>query len=404
LNASIQKFTKDATNALSKHENVIKQICEQHPEIEDRTNAFVFSIDPSNCSDFDDAFSIDDDKLTIYISNVSILLDELNLWESFSRRISTIYLPDKKRPMLPTILSDCLCSLQEGKTRLAFFMDVFLYDNTIKFGDCQINVAKNYCYEDPHLLASKHYKDLFLTSNKLSKKLSHSSHDVVANLMILMNNEIAKDFLKYKNGLFRSTIMSPTEIPVTHNIPEDVAQFVRFWHSSSGKYINLKDLKEGETISHELMNLDAYIHITSPIRRLVDLLNLIQFQKNNGLYRLSQKASLFYDEWIGELDYINTTSRSIKKVQNDCSLLDMCDKNPGIMEKMYDGYAFDRMKRSDGNFQYMVYLPEMKMVNRIVCRNEIALFEKNKYKMYLFQNEEKFKKKIRIQVSPSSFS
>jgi hypothetical protein len=73
------------------------------------------------------------------------------------------------------------------------------------------------------------------------------------------------------------------------------------------------------------------------------------------------------------------------------------------MEKMYDGYAFDRMKRSDGNFQYMVYLPEMKMVNRIVCRNEIALFEKNKYKMYLFQNEEKFKKKIRIQVSPSSF-
>ena len=41
-------------------------------------------------------------------------MDRLSvLWRSFTKRVSTIYLPDKKRPMLPTILSDCLCSLQE---------------------------------------------------------------------------------------------------------------------------------------------------------------------------------------------------------------------------------------------------------------------------------------------------
>ena len=37
---------------------------------------------------------------------MSLKDDHLNIWESFSRRVSTIYLPDRKRPMLPTILSD----------------------------------------------------------------------------------------------------------------------------------------------------------------------------------------------------------------------------------------------------------------------------------------------------------
>ena len=58
-------------------------------------------------------------------------MDVLNLWDSFSQRISTIYLPDRKRPMLPTILSDCLCSLQEKTTRIAFTMDIFIKDGAI---------------------------------------------------------------------------------------------------------------------------------------------------------------------------------------------------------------------------------------------------------------------------------
>ena len=106
--------------------------------------------------DFDDGFSIVDrengiQQLSIYISNVTILMDVLNLWGSFSRRISTIYLPDKKRPMLPTILSDCLCSLQENVTRVAFVMDVFIQNNDIidiQYSNSLIRVRKNYRYEE----------------------------------------------------------------------------------------------------------------------------------------------------------------------------------------------------------------------------------------------------------------
>ena len=60
-------------------------------------------------------------------------MDYLNLWSSFSKRISSIYLPDKKRSMLPTILSDCLCSLKEKENKICFVLDIY-YDehNEIK--------------------------------------------------------------------------------------------------------------------------------------------------------------------------------------------------------------------------------------------------------------------------------
>ena len=46
------------------------------------------------------------------------------IWDSFSDRISTIYLPDRRRPMLPTCLSECLCSLLEKRTRFSFVCEL----------------------------------------------------------------------------------------------------------------------------------------------------------------------------------------------------------------------------------------------------------------------------------------
>ena len=53
--------------------------------------------------------------------------------------------------------------------------------------------------------------------------------------------------------------------------------------------------------------------MTSPIRRLVDLLNMIQFQKNLGMIQLSSSAHEFYNMWISRLPYINITMRAIRK-------------------------------------------------------------------------------------------
>uniref|UniRef100_A0A6C0BAL6 RNB domain-containing protein n=1 Tax=viral metagenome TaxID=1070528 RepID=A0A6C0BAL6_9ZZZZ len=415
LNASIQKFTKDASKALLhvSHDSFIETICRNHPEIEDRTAWYIFSIDPPKSLDFDDAFSIKhlentngEKLLSIYIANVSIWLDALKLWDSFSKRISTIYLPDRKRPMLPTVLSDCLCSLQSGSTRFAFVMDVTLNANDeildIKYVNCKIRVSKNFCYEEESLLQDKTYITLLETGKLLSKKYKYfngvsKSHDLVSYLMIFMNYHTAKKLFKVNSGIFRMAILKQN-ITVPNHLPEDVQNFIKIWNSAAGHYIDAGKILEGETINHDLLNVDAYIHITSPIRRIVDLLNIIKFQQVFGLITLSHEAGEFYNRWLSELDYINTTMRSIRRIQNDCSLLNHCVESPGVMEKEYLGYAFDKIIRNDGLYQYIVYLPELKITSRVTIRDDFDNFDSKKYKLYLFHDEEKFKKKIRLQL------
>ena len=412
LNASIQKFAKSTQLALKdkNHEEVIEAICRKHPEIEDRTGQewYIFTIDPNGSTDFDDGFSIkvlgeDSYLLSIYIANVSILLDELDLWETFSKRISTIYLPDKKRPMLPSILSDCLCSLQEKNSRLSFVLDIYINNGVIeriKYLNCKIKVSKNYCYEEPELLENKNYNELMRVTKLIYVKFRYTSkikdsHDLVGYLMILMNYYSAKELINHKNGIFRNAVIK-REVIIPENLDEDMKKFLKIWNSVAGQYINGEDI-EMVSLRHDLLELDAYIHITSPIRRLVDLLNMIKFQENNNMIKLSSKAQKFYVNWINELDYINTTMRAIRKVQCDCSLLDLCVNDPSVMEKEYEGYYFDKIERNDGLFQFIVYLPQIKLSSRVTTRENLDNYTKSRFKLYLFNNEEKFKKKIRLQ-------
>jgi len=417
LNVSIQKFTKEASKSIGTETKSVEAIREKYSNIEDRTGEKwrVFTIDPPNSVDFDDGFSINESDseivMSIYISNVTITLDVLNLWDSFSRRVSTIYLPDRKRPMLPTILSDNLCSLCEKFVRFAFVMDIVIDKETndvkdIRYGNCTINVYKNYCYEESKLLNDANYKRVFDATGKLSKIYRYianvrNSRDVVCYLMTFMNYHCAKDLLSYKNGIFRYSIMKNENVYVPSDLPEDVGKFIKIWNSSGGQYIDASVLVENETITrHELLDMDAYIHITSPIRRLVDLLNIIQFQQNHNMLTLSEGAAEFYRHWTSksELEYINTTMRSIRKVQNDCSMLELYTKNPEKTEPLYDGYLFDKIERNDGMFQYVVYLPDLKMNSRIISHDNLNNYDKHKFKIYLFNDEETLKKKIRLQI------
>jgi exoribonuclease R len=421
LNTSIQKFQKDTSKALQKNpqDAFITNIQARFPSLEDRTDQKewnIFTIDPEKSTDFDDAFSINlhnpasDNKtlLSIYISNVSIWMDVLNLWDSFAKRISTIYLPDRKRSMLPPILSDGLCSLQSNNTRIALVLDLVIQNGEIvetRYSNCTIRVTKNYVYEEPSLEKNLSYQTLLNTARSLSEKYKYlstiqDSHDVVSYLMILMNHYTAREMLKYKNGIFRSAAILKEEnkeiIPTS--IPEESAKLLKIMRSSiSGKYLDLAS--ESESVRHDLLELDAYIHITSPIRRLVDLLNIIQFQENTGLIQLSEKARYFYRLWIADIDFINIASRATHKVQLDCSLLNLCVNHPQTLVKEYDGYVFDKYKCSEnGLFHYFVFLPELKLSSRIVARDDFMNYEHKRFRLYVFQNEEKFKKKIRLHM------
>jgi hypothetical protein len=126
---------------------------------------------------------------------------------------------------------------------------------------------------------------------------------------------------------------------------------------------------------------------------------MIKIQQLMGMDQLSEDAYKFYNQWSNDIDYINITTRSIRKVQNECSLLDLCSNNPDIMEKEYNGYITEKtMKPDKTSFQYNVFLPELKLSAMIVLREDLENFDCKKFKLFLFNNEEKFKRKIRLHM------
>ena len=101
----------------------------------DLTERFVFTIDPADAKDFDDALSLDyleDERLWrlgVHIADVSHYVP----WNSSvdldaRRRATSVYLADRVIPMLPPALSDELCSLKPGEVRRSMTADLYLND------------------------------------------------------------------------------------------------------------------------------------------------------------------------------------------------------------------------------------------------------------------------------------
>ena len=412
LNMSLTKFNKavnkNLTDLAVKKESFIPDLLLGKSDLilEDRSDWQVFTIDPDGSLDFDDAFSIkqmDNGHIlvSIYIANVPLCLDRLNIWSYLTKRTSTAYLPDKKRPMLPVLLSDCLCSLQEGAQRFAFTLDLEVDAMgeivSKKFCNTIIKVFKNFAYEERSLIRHPLYKLLFSVVVKMVAKYPYivnigDSHDVVCYLMVLMNHLAAKDLLLNNHGIFRSTSTNNSEVStINNNLPTDVLQFINIYRTTSGNYVT-----SDKVSAHSILGLDAYVHITSPIRRLVDILNMIKFQEIIG-FKLSDSALQFYETWIKDVDYINTSTKLLRRVQNDCNLLNIFYKNPDSLLTTYSGYCFAEKALDNGLFKYNLYLPELKTTSFVIC-SKLVLFEKHQFKLFVFNNEDKMKKKIRLHL------
>ncbi|MHC4695540.1 MAG: ribonuclease R [Planctomycetota bacterium] len=91
---------------------------------EDLRRLTIITIDPPDAKDFDDAISIavhadGSAELGVHIADVSYYVEEGAPVDVEARERSTsVYLPDKVIPMLPEVLSNGVCSLQERQPRL----------------------------------------------------------------------------------------------------------------------------------------------------------------------------------------------------------------------------------------------------------------------------------------------
>jgi exoribonuclease R len=427
IHISLTDFTNNTRKVLNQktNEDYIEQIFKNSNfQIEDRREKYVFTIDPHNSLDYDDGFSIEElengsYKISVYIANVFVWLETLGLWNSFSRRVATIYLPDRRRPMLPTILSDMLCSLQENQSRFAMVMDFIVDENgkmiqpsAFEYRNALIKVRKNYRYEDAVLTTEDaHYNKLFHITTKMDKTV-RNSHDVVAHWMVMVNTYSAVTMINKKVGIFRSLSFVNSQLRndvKESQLKEDTMRVLKTWNNTVGQYVNYSDDAE---LQHELINLRSikldtdshrniktYIHITSPIRRLIDLLNQIILFRETLSMKISADAETFIESWLGQMDYINTVMRSIRKIQTDCELLNKCVRNPEIMNEEHDAVVFDKIIKNDGSIVYMVYLENLKMIGRVITHTDLENYSYVKIKMFLFEDEDKVKRKIRLQIS-----
>ncbi|MDR0500442.1 MAG: VacB/RNase II family 3'-5' exoribonuclease [Coriobacteriales bacterium] len=94
----------------------------------------IFTIDPHDARDFDDALSIqilgDSMRLGVHIADVSAyvpLNSDLDL--AARRRGTSVYLPDRVIPMLPAELSEDVCSLRPNEDRLTMTVDMLISAN-----------------------------------------------------------------------------------------------------------------------------------------------------------------------------------------------------------------------------------------------------------------------------------
>ncbi|MEI6420408.1 MAG: ribonuclease R, partial [bacterium] len=167
---------------IEKEEKIIPR--EEIAKRRDFRSVLTFTIDPATAKDFDDAISyqkLGDNRheIGVHIADVSHYVREHSALdkEAFKRQFS-VYLVDRTIPMLPPVLSDDLCSLNERDDKLSFSA-VFEIDNHGKvlsrwFGKGIINSDKRFAYEeaqksidDPTLPYHRELKTL----NEIAKKM-----------------------------------------------------------------------------------------------------------------------------------------------------------------------------------------------------------------------------------------
>ena len=348
LNCSIKKFTNVA----------IKKVPEYSCELPFR-KARVFTIDGHDSVDLDDGLSIDDEKISVYISLVPYVIDKLELWDCFTKRISNIYMPDKRHNMLPSVIST-LCSLNAPLERACLVID-FYFNGLTDLSVCKVRVAKNFSYDETSLNEYEDYKRILSISG------CENSHDLIQFYMIKFNVYCAT---LLKRGIF-SVSVKPHEVP--HRLlPVYYKQYSQYEYKGD------------------------YLQITSPIRRLVDIINMYHLCVEQNLLTFKSgdnfcKGNNFCEKWYTSLDFLNDSLKRVRKAQNQCKMLDVSTKE---QNKTFSAILFEKSK--DKLFKYKIYVPELKLTSTLKTEMEFENFIERDVILYVFQDEKRLKKKIKF--------
>lgn len=280
-----------------------------------------FTIDDASSRDLDDSIWVEHDSrgfvVTVCIANVCDAIAKESVFDNTAkRRVEALYHRSGNTPMIPRRFSEGSCSLLEGEDRAVMAIRIRV-DHEMKAQGLPIiwrdklNSHKRFSYSDiPKVLEDKDHvlnKNLDL-SRKLSLMLMEDrrrngafagcnlelgwimteigsirkiynaketiGHVIIQEIMILANREIARFCIEkdipvpFRNHTAKSSAPNRHRMNkiIEDAVPEDFERL-----SNSITVVMNKAEYGASSEGHYGLNLAAYIHATSPIRRFADL-------------------------------------------------------------------------------------------------------------------------------------
>lgn len=291
-----------------------------------------FTIDGKNSKDLDDAISINKNFngnyiLGVHIADVSHYVREYSCIDKMARkRATSVYLNDRVIPMLPTEISNGICSLNQGeeKLTLSVFMEIDKLGRTVNHWICESVIASHLRtnYDDVSDIIEKKdakliekYRDFledFYESDKLANilrdrriKRGALSFDTPEKRVILDENRIPIDFIneerRVANIIIEEFMIAANETVAKHFINEEIPFIYRILenpHRSknkvSSKFISTYDLGLREIEIDEITPLDIQKLINNiPDDGVYELLKGI-INKTNRQARYSSSCAEHY--------------------------------------------------------------------------------------------------------------
>jgi exoribonuclease R len=311
-----------------------------------------FNIDPEGCKDVDDVLSFHqtDDSYQIWITIADVaehvkpntILDKTAALQAFTGYEEGI----AKKPMLPFEYSENLCSLLPGETRLGVSLVLDLEKQAPyrvqkeAWKLTEVHNKKQYSYDNFVELATKDGIPVGIFSQVASNLLGYSTddpHEWIEAFMLKYNIEAAKILCLEKQGILRK-----------HEAPD--ADALAFYKSL--KSVDLLHISNRSAIycsasastatRHYGLNVDAYCHATSPIRRYADLYN----------QRILKKDFLRGEN--PDIVWLNQRQKDMKRYERDLFFL---TKVAFYKKECVEAIV---LSVSDDKSKYKLWIPEWK--------------------------------------------
>lgn len=335
------------------------------------------TIDGPGTLDFDDALSIVPAdgvfQLGVHIADVAhYIARDAAIDQEAMARASSIYMPDQKVPMLPTCLSEDICSLKADEDRLAVSTFITITEDAeildFEIIPSLIRVNRQLSYqdadalveEDPAMAAlhkiARNYRRRRLDNGALMIELPEiaiwlnpggepvvtridresPSRMLVSELMI-MSNELAARHLAENQipAIFRCQAE-----PRERLIERDEGTLFQNWMQR--RLIN-RFILNSTAEPHAGLGVSAYVTASSPIRKYTDLITQRQLRSACGLGPAYTKEEMDYLiaviqeplARVGRIQYQRHRYWLLKHLENHVGL-----KAEGlVLNKRRDGYA-----------------------------------------------------------------